>query len=209
MKLWAKIVLGIFLVLSGATGFFAAKAQVRVEQSMQNVTHTYDTSLAKVDLGDIQVNSDNNIVNILILGNDARMESYGKEGGLSDVMMIGTLDKKHKCLKLTSLMRDIYVEIPGHGYNKLNAAYPLGGVELLYQTIAQNFGIKLDGYVEIGFESFVKIVNDVGGVDIEISDSEASYLNSTNYIHGLKNRNLVPGWNHMNGYQALGLLPYP
>lgn len=57
-------------------------------------------------------------------------------------MMIATLDMKHKKLKVTSLMRDMYVEIPGYGKNKFNAAYSFGGIKLLYKTIASNFGIN-------------------------------------------------------------------
>ena len=89
---------------------------------------------------------------------------------------------KTKELKLTSLMRDMYVEIPGHGHNKLNAAYAFGGVELLYQTIAKNFGIKIDNYCVVDFSTFEKVINKVGGVEISLEEKEAKYLNTTNYI---------------------------
>ncbi|MCR5202393.1 MAG: LCP family protein [Lachnospiraceae bacterium] len=207
--MWKKVVLwtlfAILCVGSGVAGYFVARVQVRAEKSLGYMTRTYETDLSDVDLSGIDVKSDKKIVNILVIGNDERTEYNGsKEGGLSDVMMIATLDKKHNKLKLTSLMRDMYVDIPGYTPNKLNSAYPRGGVKLLYKTIAENFGIKLDGYVEVGFKAFVKVVNDVGGVDIELSESEAEYLNTTNYIRNHKYRNVKPGWNHLNGHQALG-----
>ena len=101
-------------------------------------------------------------------------------------------------------MRDMYVEIPGHGHNKLNAAYAFGGVELLYQTIAKNFGIKIDNYCVVDFSTFEKVINKVGGVEISLEEKEAKYLNTTNYISKKKYRNVKVGKQTLNGNQALG-----
>lgn len=201
---WKKVLFCVSLVASGVLGFLAAKAQITVYDTLDSVQRDYDTALSKVDLKGIHVNSDNDIVNILIIGNDFRKESGYGAGGLTDTMMIATLDMKHKSLKLTSLMRDMLVEIPDHGSNKLNAAYSFGGIELLYQTIAQNFNIQLDGYVEVSFDAFKKIVNEVGGIEVELTESEANYLNSTNYIKPKKYRTVKVGKNKLNGAQALG-----
>ena len=76
--------------------------------------------------------------------------------------------------------------------------------QLLYKTIAQNFNIQLDGYVEVSFDAFKTIVNDVGGVEIELTESEAAYLNATNYIRPAKYRNVKAGKHTLNGAQALG-----
>nr|MCR4715675.1 LCP family protein [Lachnospiraceae bacterium] len=127
-------------------------------------------------------------------------ETYGR----SDTVMIATVDNKHKMLKLTSLMRDMELEVPDHGIKKFNTAYAFGGPELVYKTIAQSFGVSLDGYVIVDFEAFKDIVDEVGGVDIELGEKEANYLNTTNYIHDKQYRNVVPGWNTLNGEQALG-----
>ena len=124
--------------------------------------------------------------------------------GRSDSIMIATVNQDTKELKLTSLMRDIYVEIPGHGHNKLNAAYAYGGVELLYQTIAQNFGIKIDKYCVVDFDTFKKVIDKVGGIEITLEEKEAEYLNSTNYISQAKNRDVKAGKQTLNGDQALG-----
>ena len=92
------------------------------------------------------------------------------------------LKRKDKTLKLTSLLRDSYVEIPGYKANKLNSAYSKGGVDLLIETIEKNYKIHIDGYASVNFEAFEKLVDMLGGVTIELGKEEAAYLNKTNYI---------------------------
>ena len=188
--MWKKVLMGILLVLSATAGFFVAKAQVLYNNSLNQINRDYDTALANVDLSGIHVNSDDQIVNILVIGNDYREERGYGASGLTDTMIIATMDMKHGTLKTASLMRDLVVEIPGHGKNKLNSANSFGGIELLYKTIATNFNIELDGYVEVGFAAFTKIIDKVGGIELELTESEASYLNSTNYIRNKKSRNV-------------------
>ena len=203
--MWKKIVMGVLVVISGLAGFLVAKAQVTLYHSMNQINRDYDTVLENVDLEGIKVNSDDDIINILVIGNDARTEKSGfTSAGLTDTMIIATMDLKHNTLKTASLMRDLYVEIPGYGYNKLNAANSFGGMELLYRTIAQNFNIELDGYVNIGFKAFADVVDAVGGVEAELTESETEYLNTTNYIRNKKYRNVKPGKQTLNGAQALG-----
>ena len=201
--MWKKIVMGILILISGAAGFLAAKAQVTLYDSLGNINRDYDTVLENVDLEGIKVNSDDDIVNILVVGNDFRKEKNYQANGLTDTMMIDTMVMKHKTLKMTSLMRDCYVQIPDHGYNKLNAANSLGGIALLYKTIALNFNIEVDGYVEVGFDAFEDIVDSVGGVEAELTETEVPYLNSKNYIRQKKNRNVKVGKQILNGDQAL------
>lgn len=140
--------------------------------------------------------------NILLLGEED-IESSGARGR-TDLIMIATLNTKEKSLKLTSLMRDSYVQIPGYKDNKLNSAFATGGIDLLYKTIEMNFDIKIDGYCMVGFDDFEEIIDELGGVNIYITDREANYLNTNNYITDISNRNLVVGENHLNGDQALG-----
>lgn len=201
--MWKKVLMGILLVLSATAGFFVAKAQVLYNNSLNQINRDYDTALANVDLSGIHVNSDDQIVNILVVGNDYREERGYGASGLTDTMIIATMDMKHGTLKTASLMRDLVVEIPGHGKNKLNSANSFGGIELLYKTIATNFNIELDGYVEVGFAAFTKIIDKVGGIELELTESEASYLNSTNYIRNKKSRNVKVGKQTLNGAQAL------
>ncbi|HWT76515.1 MAG TPA: LCP family protein, partial [Mobilitalea sp.] len=139
------------------------------------------------------------VINILLIGVE---EIEGAKN--TDSMILATLNTKNHTLKLTSLMRDLYVQIPGYSDNKLNSAYPKGGIDLLYQTINLNFGVKPDGYCLVNFDAFQKIVDLIGGVEISLTSEEAHYLNTTNYISEKSNRHMVAGTQLMNGNQALG-----
>lgn len=141
------------------------------------------------------------ISNILLIGEE---NVYNDTRGRTDSMMILSINTKSKSLKLVSLMRDSYVQIPGYQDNRLNAAYALGGVPLLKETIETNFGVQIDNTALVNFEAFESIIDILGGVDIEITKEECEYLNKTNYISEEDNRVLVPGINHFNGNQALG-----
>lgn len=139
------------------------------------------------------------VMNFLLIGVE---EIKGARN--TDAMIIATLDTRNKSLKLTSLMRDLYIEIPGHDKNRLNAAYSKGGIELLYQTISHNFGIEIDGYCMVNFEAFEQIIDIIGGIEITLTEKEAKYLQTTNYISKKENRNVVAGKQLMNGNQVLG-----
>ena len=191
-----KIILSIFLVIGIAAGSVLGYYDARLEAAI----NTGD-SLSDVEVGD-DLLSDSDVINILLVGSDHG--AIEGDHGRSDSIMIATINQDTKELKLTSLMRDIYVEIPGHGHNKLNAAYAYGGVELLYQTIAKNFGIKIDKYCVVDFSTFEKVIDKVGGIEISLEEKEAEYLNSTNYISKKKNRNVKVGKQTLNGNQALG-----
>jgi len=143
------------------------------------------------------------VYNILLLGVEA-IGNNSTASGRTDSIMIATLNTKQKTLGLTSIMRDSYVTIPGFYNTRINAAFNHGGVPLMYETIAYNYGLRLDGSIIVSFKTFQKIIDDLGGVDIEITPGEAQYLNTTNYISKKSNRTLKPGMNHMNGNQALG-----
>lgn len=143
--------------------------------------------------------NEQHVVNILLIGVE---EIEGASN--TDSMIIATMNTKDKSLKLTSLMRDLYVEIPGYSNNRLNSAYAKGGIDLLYDTIELNFGIPLDGYAKVNFSAFEQIVDIIGGVEITLTEKEAYYLNTTNYISDPANRNVVPGTQMVNGNQALG-----
>ncbi len=117
--------------------------------------------------------SSSSVKNILLIGTDSR----GEDRGRSDSMILLSINSKTDKITMCSLMRDMYVQIPGYGSNKLNAAYSYGGPELLMDTIEENLYIEIDDYVTVNFVSFANIVDAVGGVEIEVSDNEADAMN--------------------------------
>ena len=92
-------------------------------------------------------------------------------------MILVSIDSNNKEIKFSSFMRDTYVDIDGYGKDKLNAAFAYGGPELATKTIEKNYGIKIDNYITTGFADFKKIVNALGGVDIELDKDECGYIN--------------------------------
>lgn len=141
-------------------------------------------------------------INVLLLGEEAI--GSGTSRGRTDLIMIATMNTKTKELKLTSLMRDMLVRIPGYQENKLNSAYQRGGVPLLYETIALNFDIKLDGCMLVNFDNFERIIDRLGGLEITLTGAESRYLNRTNYISKPQYRTTVEGTQTLNGNQVLG-----
>lgn len=117
--------------------------------------------------------SSSSVRNILLIGSDSR----GEDRGRSDSMILLSINSRTNKISLVSLMRDSYVQIPGYGSDKLNAAYSYGGPELLMDTIEENFYIDIDDYFMVNFISFANIVDAVGGVEIEVSDEEADAIN--------------------------------
>lgn len=152
----------------------------------------------------VDYDGDENL-SFLLIGEEAIGESEGSGvNGRSDSMMVLTVNTEKKTVKLISFMRDLYVDIPGYGFNRLNASYQLGGSELVSKTLNSNFGIYVDGYVKVNFDGFSDIIDAVGGVEITLTEEEALYLNTTNYISKRKYRTVVAGKQTLNGNQALG-----
>ena len=149
------------------------------------------------------------VKNILLIGNDSR---NADEGGRSDAMILVSISSRTNSIHLTSLLRDIYVDIPGHDGNRLNAAYAYGGPELLMETLEENFDIEVNRYMLVNFQAFANLVDAVGGVDLELSNEEVQYVNGylveynqlegraegTDYLDSSLSGNI-----HLNGPQAL------
>ena len=106
--------------------------------------------------------------------------------GRSDSMMIATVDPVHDKLKITSLMRDSYVNIEGYGYDKLNHAYAFGGPELSIKTINQTFGLNIEDFVTVDFASLPKIIDILGGLELDITSEELEYING--YIDDINSK---------------------
>lgn len=121
----------------------------------------------------VELMKDQDVFNILLIGQDLRSSSSNDRGN-TDVMMIVSINKKSKTITMTSLMRDIWLYLPDAGYsNRLNAAYWHGGPDYLVNTVEAYFGVKIDRYVNITFNSFIKVVDTLGGVDVFVKPEEA------------------------------------
>ncbi len=149
------------------------------------------------------------VISVLLIGSDSRDSS---SGGRSDAMILLTISDRTKTVHMTSLLRDMYVEIPGHDGNRLNAAYAYGGAELLLETINQNLGTSVNRYAVVNFEAFANLVDAVGGVDMELTNEEVgwvnAYLNEYNELRGMPLETdyldtSLSGNIHLNGAQAL------
>lgn len=123
----------------------------------------------------IPVRSDSQVYNVLLIGSDRR---DGETTGRSDSMIILSINKRTNKIHLVSLMRAMYVNIPEHSFNLLNAAYSIGGSRLLRQAIEDNFRVRIDDYIMIDFNGFTTAIDTIGGLVINLSAAEAEELNS-------------------------------
>ena len=134
-------------------------------------------------------------INILLVGSDARL---GLDGARSDSMIMLTFDRDRKQIKLLSFMRDMYVAIPGYGSTKLNAAFNYGAEPLLTETLRNNFDVALETYITIRFENFIAVVDQIGGIDLYLTQAEIDYINAE--IGGIPDGE---GVKHLTGAQTL------
>lgn len=152
-----------------------------------------DVSWATEPAVTIGAEEDDHIINILLIGQD---EVSGNGRSRSDSMILCTVNTEKKTLTMTSFLRDLYVPIPGYQDTRLNAAFRYGGMELLNETLALNFGVQVDGNVEVNFAEFTKVIDLLGGVDINLTPAEVGYFHKV----GLE---ASAGMNHLNGEEAL------
>lgn len=158
-------------------------------------------------LGDMSGSED--IFRVLLIGVDSREDNIR---GRSDTMILFDINPNTKKIIMTSLLRDIYVDIPGHGSNRLNAAYAFGGAKLLTQTILNSFGIKVDKYVIINFWTVRDVVDALGGVNVDVTKEELEQINlmvggQNKVLDGIRGDDKLPessvGNIQLNGIQAL------
>ncbi|WP_415296586.1 LCP family glycopolymer transferase [Clostridium perfringens] len=188
--------LAILILIASVVGFFVFR--------FYNHSYEGNTDPAKVNTvdEDIKFKEVPGITNILLLSSDARP---GEDVSRSDSIMILTIDNINKKLKVTSLMRDMLVKIDGHGEEKLNHAFAYGGPTKTIETIQNNFGIKLNNYVIVDFNAFVKVIDSINGIEVTVKDYELDELNKYILDGGGSEEDLLPspGTYNLNGYQAL------
>lgn len=157
--------------------------------------------------------SGKDIINILLIGQQAREGEAESDQRMADTMILATVNKVAKTLTLTSFLRDTYVKLPdykGHtcGRNRINVCYNLGyqwggaggAMEMTNQCLKENFGIEVDYDVEVSFQGFMDIIDMLGGVRVELTEAEAEYLNNDHlYVF----RELEPGKIWLEGSEAL------
>lgn len=155
-----SLFIGVFVIYSAAALFMISRLNFTESSNRRHVAG----ALSKA-----------HVTNVLLIGTDGRSLD---DKGRSDTMILVSVNSKTDEITLTSFMRDTYVSIPDHGWNKLNAAYSFGGADLLMDTIEQNFNIRIDDYVSVNFMSFAAIIDSVGGIEIDVSDAEAREINT-------------------------------
>ncbi len=157
--------------------------------------------------------SGKDIINILLIGQQAREGEASDDQRMADTMILATVNKNTKTLTLTSFLRDTYVKLPDYqshtcGKNRINVCYHLGytwggaggAMEMTNQCLKENFGIEVDYDVEVSFQSFIDIIEMLGGVKVELTEAEANYLNEDKqYVY----RELEPGVVRLEGTEAL------
>lgn len=187
----------------------AAKAQeieseepVVLNESELNSIHASMSTVSAVETV-----KDEDVYNLLLVGVDRRDKSWN---GNSDSMMLVSINFAKKRVSVVSLMRDTCVEIPGHGYEKMNAAYAYGGGPLLTQVISDTYKVDLSRYAAVDFEDMIDIVDALGGIDLEMTDAEVNVANG--YMLDMCNTlgmngydYILPGGGvyHCNGVQAV------
>lgn len=143
---------------------------------------------------EIEMLSNPNVINIMLVGQDRRP---GEGRQRSDSMILCSFNTQKKTFSMISFLRDTYVTIPGFKPNKINAAYAYGGMKTLTETLAVNYGVKVDGCVEVDFSGFQYIIDMLGGVELTLTEKEANFINE-NYGYSLS-----PGLQRLNGEEAL------
>ena len=191
-----SIVLAV--VVGVVIGYYSyVKSKIYAEPSEIEVKTVEKKNEEEVDYEEVE-----GITNVLLVGTDARDL---KESARADSIIIATLDNNNKEIRLTSLFRDTLVDIDGYGPYKLNAAMAFGGINLLKDTIQETYNINIDKYIIINFWGFEAIIDQMGGLEIDVKDYQLDELNK--YIGESTGGNDCPvtesGLQLLNGKQAL------
>lgn len=180
------VVLLIIFILAGFAGAFVAKMLNNTPE-----TATQDGLMTSKDK-----------VTVMIMGVDRRQDDVGR----SDTLMVATLDPNKNQAALLSIPRDTRVKIKGHGFDKINAAYAYGGHKLTQQTVENLLNTNMDHYILIDINGFVKIIDALGGIDIDV-EKRMVYDDPWDDNGGL-HIDLKPGEQHMDGKTAVTYVRY-
>ena len=140
--------------------------------------------------------SDSNVINILLIGTDERTENFDPYARADSIMVL-SLNKKTHAVKLVSLERGMTVSMPGKKYDLLTHTFHYGGAKLVMETVRTHFNLDTRRYIRVNFSVFERLVDEIGGVDITLSEEEARALN------GRSSHTVQEGDNHLDGKRAL------
>lgn len=170
-----------------------------VEGTPDDIHIDYDVTTDKSDRTSIYKKEpiDSDVINIVLIGQDS---SFGSGSTRSDSTILMSYNKKTNTIKMVSFLRDMWVQIDGYGWNRINAAYSFGGPGLAINTLNDRFQLDIQRYVIIGFDEFENVIDEMGGIDIYISAEEAKYINKSSVKEKVKE---VSGVQHLNGAQTL------
>lgn len=154
------------------------------------------------ELPEGDVSSDDDVINILLLGTDERTRDFS-DNARADSMMLVSLNRKTGTVKLVSFERGLGVKIAGRNDDWLTHTFRYGGAQLTMDTISTNFLVNIDGYVRTNFNFFAQIIDSIGGVDIELTQTECNGLNGLVRTNAQTRHWVYPGVNHLDGYDAL------
>jgi LCP family protein required for cell wall assembly len=200
-----NILISIVLVISlSVTGVLGAAAWVSADAKYMELTSDHeelgiDTEIAnKLPKG---------IINIALFGIDSRSRVTDDKSksikGLSDTMMILSVNTNNNTVKLTSILRDSWVPVNGTK-NKINASYSLGGAKLAIKTLNQNYGLNITDYVSVSLHQLWKVIDYMGGIDIHITERERIELNALSNSEGFGVKKVAKsGFVHLDGGQAM------
>lgn len=187
-------VIALFLIVAGVLGF----AGYNLANKLFDEIKFDDTTHSNVFVNENDLYKSDDVTNILLIGVDRRNPEAASR---SDTMMLLSIDRANKKIKLTSFMRDMWVDIPGEGYAKINSSCVWGGPQLVMDTIEYNFNVDIDSYMLVDFDMFIKIVDGLGGVQVEVTEKEAAYFGSgKKYAPPMK---IESGTPTLNGEEAL------
>ncbi|WP_420829099.1 LCP family protein [Brevibacillus fulvus] len=199
MKKVRVLLLLCLLILCGVGGYYAYAIHSFMNDVQSPSIVNNGTDSAAEAAAEIPVWGGTERVNILLMGVDRRGQ---QEGVLprSDSMMVVSIDPVSKKYDLFSVLRDTYVEIPGHGKAKINSALVDGGPELAMETVSEFTGLQVDRYVITDFEGFKGLIDTLGGVQVDV-EKAMHYHDPTD--KGLYDIDLEKGLQLLNGDQAL------
>lgn len=189
---WKAVLLIIFLCFAGAFAYSYFQYKQGVSQSLEKTKNTVEQKEYEFNGKKDQYGG----TNVLLLGSDSR----GEEQSRADTIMIARYHPEKGTYKLISIMRDSYVEIPGHGQNRINTAFAMGGPELLRETIKENFDIDIQYYAIVDFEGFVQLIDEAfpKGVEINVEKEMSHNIGVT----------IKPGLQYLDGEHLLGYVRF-